>query len=265
MFSLPVKKLFASIPATSASDIFEKTVGPVELRTQVLRTPRASSEEALRWSDFGAAHAFAGAALLGAVLGRVRSPHSIVAMLSGEGRDVPLSIPEDACEVTLPVAMAICMDSKDRLEMGSAQWVWNGVKALGPRVKAVRSYLPRKSFANFWATSVQAADPHDEADACDMSEGALGRGMCMEGHDPLSIMNTQWVLSRLRKDDPKKSFANLWATSVQAADPHDEADACDMSEGALGRGMCMEGHDPLSIMNTQWVLSRLRKDDEFQA
>merc|ERR1719247_1646417 len=143
--SLPMKQLFASIPAASTLDIRDDARAPTYARTVVLRTHRAAPTEPVRGSGARAAPVVACVALLAVVFCRIRSPAAIVTMLAEAGQEVSVELPEDVCDIGPPMAKAVCLSSVDGAAMGKwdIQWVLNGVKAVGPRVKAARPKVPK--------------------------------------------------------------------------------------------------------------------------
>jgi hypothetical protein len=208
-------------------------------------------------------------ALLAAVFGRVRSRAAIVTMLAEEGQEVPITLPEDACDVESSVAKAICLSSIDGVEAGSVQWVWNGLKGMGPRVKAARKKFPRVNIASLLGRgAAEGASIHEEVDACDTSEDTLARALCMGDYDPFSSSSAGWVWSGAKADEratpPKVKLGGLWGS--KPVNLH-EVGACDLSEGTLSRALCIEDHDPFSTGSANWVLNRLdgSAPDRFSA
>jgi hypothetical protein len=199
---------------------------------------------------------------MAAVFCRVRSPAAIAAMLALEGKDITVAIPEDACEIEEDVAKAVCLNSIDGLEAGSVQWVVNGVKAMGPRIKRK---LPRVQLASLLGRrAAEAPDLQEAVEACDLEEAALPRALCMGEYDPLSSSSVQWVMNGIRAARPrvpkvpKVNLGSLWG--AKAADLQD--DACDLSDGKLSRALCIDHHDPFSSSSTNWVLNGLGSNEQ---
>jgi hypothetical protein len=255
------KQLFASIPATpSTFEMRDDARAPIYTRAAVPRTQRVAPAAPVRGSRARAVPVVACVALLAAVFGRVRSRAAIVTMLAEEGKEIPLTLPEDACDVESPVAKEICLSSMDGVEAASVQWVWNGLKGMGPRVKAARKKFPKVNIASLLGGGAAArASIHDEVDACDTSEETLARALCMGDYDPFSS-STGWVWGGAKASEatrptaPKVKLGGLWGS--KPVNLH-EVDACDLSEGTLSRALCIEDHDPFSTGSANWVLNRL--------
>jgi hypothetical protein len=198
-------------------------------------------------------------AIIAAVFGRVRSPAAIVTMLAEDGQEILAEPPEDACDIGSPLAKAICLSSSDGMEMGSVHWVTKGLKSVGRKLQKVNvaGLLGREAPAG--------VSLRDVVDACDVSADTLERARCMGFYDTLSSASAAWVLrptaaeparSKLPKAKiPKAKIAGLWGSTMRSRDLQDEVDACDMSDAALTRALCMENNDPLSSSSANWVLN----------
>jgi hypothetical protein len=187
-------------------------------------------------------------------------------MLAAEGKDVSIDLPEEACDIGTPLAKAVCLSSADGLEMGSVQWVWNGVKAVGPRVKAARRKAPKVNLGRLLARA-EKAGPLDEVDACDTTDETMARAACMSTYDPLSSSSAGWVWSGIKAIGPRiksarvKSRVKLPMVVGAAAD---DVDACDMSDDVASRARCLQSNDPFSSGSANWVLNHLfTKDDDW--
>jgi hypothetical protein len=170
-------------------------------------------------------------------------------MLAAGGKEVSLAPTEDACEIGTSLANGVCLSSTDGLEVGSVAWV------LGPRPKK----LPRVKIADLLRRNAPADDDGNE---CDISDGTMDRARCMGNYDPLSLTSA-WVLrgakavGAARSKLPGVKLGGLWGAN--AANPHDEVDACDTEGDTLARGLCLDEHDALSMASSNWVLSQLAK------
>jgi hypothetical protein len=145
--------------------------------------------------------------------------------------------------------------------MGSVQWVWKGIEAVGPRVKAARRKVPKVDIAGL-LRKTEAASLHDAVDACDTSADTLDRALCMGSYDPLSSLNAEWTwrsAQTARSKVPKVNIGGLWA--AEAANLHEEFDSCDVADDTLSRALCIEDQDPFSRGSANWVLSRLETAD----
>jgi hypothetical protein len=190
---------------------------------------------------------------MAAAFGRLRSPAAIVTMLAAGGKETSLASAEDACEIGTSLANGVCLSSTDGLEVGSVAWV------LGPQGKAARKKLPRVKIADLLRRNAPADDDGNE---CDISDGTMDRARCMGNYDPLSLTSA-WVLrgakavGAARSKLPGVKLGGLWGAN--AANPHDEVDACDTEGDTLARGLCLDEHDALSMASSNWVLSQLAK------
>lgn len=259
---VPMKQLFSSIPAKSTFDRRDETRALTYARTVVPRTHRAAPTEPIR-GRARVAPFVACVALLSAVFCRVRLPGATVAMLANEGRQVAVTLPDDACDIEDPLAKALCLSSIDGMEVGSTQWVLNGVKAVKPRVKAVRKKLPRVNIAGLLGRkAAEDSNLHDD-DACDTAEDTMQRALCMGSYDPFSMVSVGWVqqgIKAVRSKLPKAKSGGL--RGVQSTDLHDEVDACDTSEGTFSRALCLDDYDPFSSGGASWILNRWESKDE---
>jgi len=160
-----------------------------------------------------------------------------------------------ACDIGSPLARAACLNSFDGVEVGTAQWVLNGVKAVGPRVRN----LPKKvNLAGLMGRSSNLQD-----DACDLSEGTLPHALCMDTYDPLSIASAGWVQNGIKKARSKLPKVKLGSLRrAQDVNPHDEIDACETSDEALAQALCLQNLDPFSNGSTSWVLNFWGNNDD---